>query len=195
MIWKYCQPKKSDLTINCCLSASTPQDTPEDKLFRLRYDDLETVVPQNPHPLLYINRQISREILALWKGGWIFWLCSLPCARELIERMTRRQMGLVGELHMYRPSYGNQGQYEWLVLETEAMTEAWRKSPDIGSDMVLVKADGIRWQQLMRSPYRDAIVPGLRVMYYSHRSIYQKTNVGDGWNIPSDREAGYEWEE
>ena len=144
-IWKYCQPKKSDLTINCCLSASTPQDSPEDKLFRLRYDDLETVVPKNPHPLLYINRQISGEILALWKGGWIFWLCSLPCARELIERMTRRQMGLVGELHMYRPSYGNQGQYEWLVLETEAMTEAWRKSPDIGSDMVLVKADGIRW--------------------------------------------------
>jgi hypothetical protein len=47
----------------------------------------------------------------------------------------------------------------------------------------------------MRSPYRDAIVPGLRVMYYSHRSIYQKINVGDGWNIPSDREAGYEWEE
>ena len=138
-------------------------------------------MPKNLQPLLYVNRQISGEVLALWKGGWIFWFCGLSCASHFIMRVTKRQMGLVGQLHLYRPTDVYPGHIE---SESAAIKAAWRNSPDIGSDMLLVKVDFVKWHQNIWFPYTHYVplVAPSQHMKYSHRSIYQRIDVEDEQN-------------
>ena len=94
-IWKLFQPSEKDLEVDMCNYVARYCNALYVNQICSVSSHGTSTVPNDLRPLLYVNRQVSMETLALPQARWTLNFYTSRCMDDLLNRVTERQLKLI----------------------------------------------------------------------------------------------------